>query len=361
MSIQYQVLWRNPAGELIGVFDSINGLDLAYAEGAVGGLSLIIPEVGLTPNDFTVDQIIEFHRGEQGNLYLEGERSWFLRTWEFRDGLITLKCVDQNCLLGARVIAYNAETAYTDKTGAADNLMKAFVRENIGALAVDTARTQTQITVQSDNSAAPSTTKQCTREKLLTVLQGLAKSSAEAGTYLSFDLVNVGAAAFEFRTYTGQRGADHGLAGGNILEFSKGAGNVSSLIYREDHSNEETYCYAGGLGQEENRVVVGVASAGMTASPWNRREFFWDGRNTDDVSALTTEAQSELRERRSTKMIEAVVQQTQGCRYGIEYRYGDRVVVSAAGWSVDCRLSTVHISVNSKGKEIIDLKLRGEW
>lgn len=361
MSLQYQVLWFHADASPIGVFDSINRIDLAYAEAAIGAMTLVVPETGLTPENFSVDQILEFWRGEQGNLYREGERVWFIRSWEFSDGYVTIKAVDQNDLLNARVIAYAANTAYTDKTDNADDMMKAFVRENLGSSATDSTRRLSAISIQPDAGAAPSVDKACSREKLLSVLRSLAKSSIEKGTYLTFDLVCTGPGLFDFRTYTGQRGADHGASGLSPLTFSIGAGNLSKVVFREDHSDEETFCYAGGLGQESNRVVVGVAGAGATSSPWNRREFFWDGRSTYDTAILTNEAQSELRARRARRSIEATVQQTAGFRYGIEYNYGDLVAVYSHGYTVDCRLSTVRITVDSKGKEIIDLKLRGEW
>jgi hypothetical protein len=357
----YSLNWKTPNGNMIASFDHFTRMEFAYGEMQVGALDLVLPARFYKPSDFSVDQIIEIYRSaDSGPMILEGERAWFLRDWEFRDYKVFLKAYDNNFLLDGRNIEYKAKTAQAKKTGAADDMMKAIVRENIGALCTDTTRILSDFTVQADSGSGPTLTdKEFSLNNLLTTLQSLHTAALDSGVYISFEVVYLGGGKFEFRTYKDRRGANHGISG-DTLTFSEAYYNLKDISYKESHSGEKTQCIAAGKGQDAARVWGSATSDGLNKSKWNRREVVLDGRQSDDSAVLDKEASEQLTKYRAKVAISGTVVQAPGCRYEIEYGYGDMLAAEAYGQVVDCRLSTVHGIVDEQSRETIDLKLSGE-
>jgi hypothetical protein len=145
-----------------------------------------------------------------------------------------------------------------------------------------------------------------------------------------------------------------------MLVFGKDRLNLKDITYEEKHADEKTYALAAGKGEKTDRVWGEAVSGALNASPWNRREMTLDGRDTDVVATLQKAAADELMLNKAKLSVSGTVVQTPGCRYGVDYNFGDLVVAEAFGTPVNCRLSTIHITINEAGLETIDLKLRGE-
>lgn len=368
---EYTVLLYDAYGVPLTELGQFSYLELVRSEMGVGSLTLHLPPdydaYLFSEGDLIVDRRIEVYRQPFGGAaYLEGETQFLLR-----DGTqvseatqrTELSCPDANDLLARRIVAYAAASAQASKTiDPADDMLKAIVRENLGALATDTDRDwSAYLMVAPDFSLGPNLSKAFSRRNVLTVLQEIAQASAEAGTYLTFDVVRVDAAMLDFRTYTGQRGIDHRWPGGvSPVLLSEGRGSLRDVRSARKHRDEITYVYAGGQGEEAARTI-GTASdtARIGQSPFGRIEQFVDARMTSDAASLADEADAALRAGQPRKSFSAQFAETPGVVYGLHIRWGDYVTAERAGESIDCRLSTIQITV-SEGRENIGLSLRAE-
>jgi hypothetical protein len=356
----YDPFGANPVD--LGRFEQ---LEWARVVNGVGAATITVPYT-LPWSIFRRDNRILIERQAGAAWETAGETIYFLRRWglELEGGLYkySLLAFDANDLLRRRIVAYAAGSAQAKKAAApATNLMKAVVRENLGALSTGTGRDLSDyLTIPPNDGAGASIAKAFSRRQVLTVLQEVALSSALAGTYVAFDIVASTVAALTFRTYTGQRGADRRYPGGSAVVLSPEQGNLTSLKQVFDATEEATVAYAGGQGEgEERAVATATDSARLAASPFNRIEIFKDARNTDTEAALQDEADATLRAARPKRIFAARVNDTAGTQFGVHYRFGDYVTAQFAGESFDCRIEAVKVTV-AGGDETVDVQLRSE-
>lgn len=373
MANSYQVR----AADVLGVEQTIiadhgpgafAALDLAYAVNAIGALTLTLDATRYDKRLFPRDARLIVERSIDGaSPYAEGERAWLVRRAKrsiSADGIrqLVITAVDGPHLLKRRIVAYNAGTSETSKTGTADDVCKAIVRENFVS-ATDTTRNlaATLFAVQPDLTAGASISKAFARRVVLTVLQELAEASTTAGTYLAFDVVWTGS-LFEFRTYAGQRGVDHSSDSGQPVLIGPDFGNLADVEDTDDAMDEVTVVYAGGQGEKATRdIATALDSVRIGASPFNRIEDFRQSNNTekDDIAQLQDEADSALRAGRPRRIVSGTFIDTPGVTYGRHIHFGDIVPASVDGDTVDCRIDAVHLAVEG-GRETVDLRLRSE-
>lgn len=370
MSARYEVRVSDPFGNLLEVLTEFERLDLARKENDYGTLEVVLANEDAWPWDFwRVDMKLEVWRTPEGSSIggLEGETVFFLRNWEFgceNNGARRVRLVgyDANYLWGGREIEYAAGSSQADKLNVpADDLMKAIVRENAGALATDTTRSLAgYLTVAADLGLAPVTSKSFARRKVLTVMQELAEESLQQGTYLAFDTVYTGASTLEFRTYVGQRGNNRGSTSGNALTISERSGTLQGGRLTEQHAGEINVVNAAGQGTGTERLVVQATNnALLNASPWARREKMLDCRNASLTATVTAEARAELFAERPRKVITGRLLENEGALYGRDFGFGDLVSVEHEGVTMDARINLVHVSVEA-GVETLDIWVRGE-
>ena len=359
----YYLRWYSDAGERYDFPSMIHKMDLVRSENRVGVCSVTVPRAKLQYTDLKVDQIFEVWRTKNNTDGLQNETAYFVRDWEFyRDSegreFVTVFGYDANYLLDGAIVGYAAASAQSQKTANADNMIKAIVSENLGA---DAVAARQKITVAGDLSAAPSITKGFSWRNVLKVCQEIAEKSTEDGTYLVFDVVRTNPATFELRTYTGQRGNDHGRYSSDVRLVGKQYGNLEGEKLGTYHSDEVNYVYVGGEGEEDAREIVErTATARVNASAWNRREAFRDARNTKTTAGLQAEGDAVLDARSPKQVMTGRLRDTAGMRYNIEYGFGDIVSVEAFGYFVDCHVATVRQTVTPEAGEQIDVRLRGE-
>jgi hypothetical protein len=338
-------------------------LELGYREKQIGWLTLDLPGF-LSRDVFPIDGLVRVERSIDGAPpYLEGDRAWLIQKVTYlvgAQGTVTTRvvAVDGNDLLRRRIVDYNADTANTDKTDLADDMMKEIVRENFVS-ATDTTRnlSSTLFSVDADVGAAPSLTKAFTRREVLAVLQELAEAATLAGTYTTFEVVWTGA-AFAFRTWTGQRGVDH--SGADRVLLGPAYRNLTDVEDTDDATEEATRVIAGGQGEGADREIARADDATRQgASPYNLIEDFSNQNNTADATQLADEADSLLQLRRPRRVISGTFVDTPGATYGRHFGYGDLIVAEVNSQSVTCRVDAVHITV-SGGREQVDIRLRSE-
>lgn len=365
LDFAYTITLYDALGARLTQLNEYEEFDCTRRENEIGELEISLPNI-YDRDLFEVDRIIDIERTISGRTYVDGETYWYIRKWRYeddRDGRerLILVCKDTNHLLDRRIIAYNAGSAFADKTDFADDMMKEIIDENYGSGATDTTRDiSTYLTIQADASAAPSISKAFSRRMVIDALREIADDSLENGTYLVFDCARTAPGFAEFRTYPGQRGVDHGSSSGDQRVVSKERGNLTNASIEFDYEDMANYVYAGGQGEGANRVIkTALDQSSINKSPVNRIEYFEDARNAFKPATVQAEANQILQGKRARIRFDGEITDTDNFRYGIDYGYGDIVTAEYQGYSIDCHVDTVRIVVKG-GREIITARIRGE-
>jgi hypothetical protein len=362
----YAVWLTDVSGARIALLDGFETLDFALAANAPGALTLTMPGA-FDPRVVPIDgRILVYRTATGGAPLLVGDAAWLVRRVRRlldADGRrqVVIHAVSALELLQRRIVAYDAATSYTQKTAAADNLIKAIARENLGTLATDTARSwASSLTIAADTSAAPSVTMGFARANVLDTVQKVCQASAQAGTRLYVDIVAPTDATLELRTYTGRRGTDHGSTSTSPVVFGPEHGNLTDPEIDDDYSAEVTYIYAGGQGQEDQRVVSTASDATRIArSPFGRREALHDARavaNNPNGTLLNDEAKAALEAGRPRRRFQATLLDTPGTTYGVHWAWGDTIAARWEDATGDYRIEAIRFTVQDN-RETIETRL----
>ena len=375
MTVRYDVQISNPYGVqltpqvsagYVGDANLYSAMSWSRVVNDAGVLVLTYPGE-LLPQLLRPDNIITVYRIVDGVPQLVTDTAWLLRrVRRLLDGsgrLFTeITAYSGNYLLSARGVAYQVRSAFSTKSGAADDLIKAYVRENLGSSATDTARTITGFTVQADTGQGVSVDAVMGwRDDLLTVARELAQASTEAGTYIAFDVVYQGGGAWDLRTYAGQRGTDRRIPGTNFgFLLGTAYGNVSNVEYVTDWSDTITAAYGLGSGAGSRRKVqIALDAARIAESPYGRRETYVDAANAGTNNQVLRAARAAVRAGRPRQSFKARITETPVSRFGVDWNWGDYVTVTALGVTVDARIDAVAVRVQ-QGSEDIDAYVRAE-
>lgn len=359
MATDYRIAVYTPEGQPLANVEQFASLEYALTENEVGAMTLVIPPI-LSEDLFKVDTQLAIYRTVDSTFtYLEGETRWFVRKINILDGesgqLMTITAYDAKHLLGRRVVDYFAGSAQaTESSTAIDNSMKTVVSENLGSSAGSaTGRNiSTYLDIEPNLTLLPTSSKSFAWRNVLTVLQEMAKDSAQRGTYASFDVVWTGS-KFVFKVYSVQRGVDRRIATGSQLLFALEFGSLSSATLERDWSEEANYVKVGGQGEQSERQVASATDSDrIIASPFNRMEVFQDARNSSTSAQLTAEANDRLWQGQPRLRFTGTVQETTTTRYGREYGFGDLVTARYRNFTFDCRISRVNVLVDEGGEHI---------
>lgn len=290
-------------------------------------------------------ELVVLHRTPQYNLYENGRETF------------TSYCRGLNDLLHRRHVVYFANTAYTLKSAPADDVMKAFVRENATSAANIAARrsfgvffAQMQgLTVTADTSQAPVWAGARAWQNLHDILVDV---SLPSGT--DFEVVRVGDSglAFEFNTYYPQRGVDRS----STLTFAPHLGNMKSVVMTKSRTEEANIVYVLGQGEDAARQVVPRVSAEVfaanTGSLWNWIETTRDARSQPGLAELQSFGDEQLKELAAQDQFEFEILQTDTRQYGRDYDVGDIIRAEYRNVNATKKIVAVKVSMQ-EGKEII--------
>jgi hypothetical protein len=313
----------------------------------VGQCVLVLPAT-FNSQYFRVDGFVQILRN--------GRMDWvgLMRSIQIEqdaDGQSTiLTSVGLNDLLRRRIVAYAAGTSQADKSGYADNMMKAVVRENLGAQAgSERDLSAFGLSVQQDLSQGPTIHKSFAWRRVLDVLQEISDEANENGTPVYFDIIWNGQQRYEFQTFLNQRGIDR-----TNFVFSTEWGNLEEPTVKFAYDNEVNYVYAGGQGEGTSRLIVEVGdSARVGRSVWNRCESFADARNSETEDGVRVAAQRELSAGQPRQAWAGRIVDIPSSRYGVHFDIGDRVSVSLPGFGLyTAMIKTIKISVDVNGERI---------
>lgn len=367
MSSTYTVYLATPVGQRIAVLTFTN-LTYTLAVNTVSTLKITLP-ASFSDTLIQVDSRIEVWRAvDGGSEYLEADKIWLVQIIDRTLGVhahTVVTCVCPVDLLRRRIVAYSAGTAYTNKTGRADDLIKAFARENLtsGMNSTDrdvvgAANIGAYFTVEGDVGQGAALSIASTRDTVLDVCRKLCAASATAGIYLAFDVIWDGAGV-ALRTYRDQRGVDHRAGEGiDPIILSPDFGNMADVRMIEDYSAEATVVIAGGQGVGASRTIATASDPlRQGASPFGHREVFAQANTSDTSTQVADVADARLRAGRPQRSITGRISETPGTRYGVHWGYGDRVTVQVDGINYDARIDSVSIAY-TPGEETINAAIR---
>lgn len=273
--------------------------------------------------------------------------------------LFTAYCPGQMWLLGTRHVLWYARTSNRSRFAsvAAETVLKTLVVYNAGASATTgngrlRTGTITGISNQADGSGGNTISWSCAWKNLLEELQDIARVAGG-----DFDLIKTGAATWQFRWYTGQRGTDRSAT----VIFATSRGNMANPIYRYSRIAEKTVALAAGQGDGSARETAIRTGDDYAAS--NDVEVFVDARNVPvgDTAGLQAAADEALDENQAREDFGFDVLQTQSCAYGVHYcidgDIGDLVTARYLALSATLKIIGVTVQVQPDGSETIDLEM----
>lgn len=370
MAVTYDLLLKSPLGVPLAVLDRFISFEYQRVVNDVGQLTVILPWGAYPQSLFDDDNIIELWRTVDNHLpYLEGDTVFFIQTVNKRlsangEKVLEVIALDPLQIVHYFFVQYAASSPQADKSGPSDDMTKAIIRENMGTLATDATRAIPYITVQSDLSLGPSTSKAFSRRNVLTVIQEIADDAFTKGTYLAFDLVSTNPASgvnLDFRTYINTRGVDHRWpSSANPILLDPENGNLSELVRGIDNRAMENAVSAGGQGDRDLRTVATSFDLNsINQDPWNRHEAWVNARNVSDPASVQAEADAELRAMRERKTFSGRFVDTPGIRYGVHFKFGDYLTCVWDGEQFDMRANSVGIKVADK-QETLTVILRSD-
>lgn len=368
---RYELSTATAGGMPTGPIENIIRGSYARTVNAVGEMNLVLPDI-YPDGWFQRDTRIYVQRKVgNGAPKLDMETCWFVQDISSSLSVegqpaLALRCVDAIALLGYRIVAYNANNAGIPgslKVQEADDMMKAIVRENYGALASDPLRDLSiHLSVADDTAQAPILKKEFSRRTLIDIFKELCDSSLEEGTYLAFDIVcDINTGMLEFRTYVGQRGNDHRVSSGVPVILDVGTDTLADVVLSEKHTNEKTYVYAGGQGVADVRPIeVAFDQTRIDGSPFGRRELFVDANNTTDPVILTREAAAALIKGKPAREFSGRLNDEATVIRGIEWDYGDFLTANYRRRGFDVHVDKLGVTFNENGSVQTDAALGAE-
>lgn len=366
MRVVYQIeIYDPPGATRLGYLNRFTSAQFVRKVNGVGAgvLSIAADELpsGVleVSNEIRRDlRVLPYVSRDNGPFKLLMDAAWLTRGIAFtenrRGEVATIRMVDSVDLLRRRIVASAAGTAGARKAGFAEVIMKAFASEAFGPLA-SAARQFPGVTIQANQSLGQSVTKAAAWRNLLLTLQEITADSAQAGTYIAFDVVCVAPNALEFQVYAGQRGQDQRSS----LLIGTDYGNLTDVDIDYAADDEVSFAYAGGQGEGSERQITGYAdSARAVASDYNRIEDFIDSRNVDyvNIADLTNEARAAVRDGRPRMGMQGSLVSTDATRFGRDYDFGDYIRAQTRRGSFDARIDAVQVTIEN-GVETVAAKL----
>lgn len=363
----YSATLYTPQGDMQ---DQIPFLRLWYRLSAaqIGALEIDVP-TSFDMSQIVRDSQIAIRRAvEGGPEYLEGNKRWLVRKIRrayAKANTITIFAVCPNDLLRRRIIAYDADTTYTGKTGAAGDVLLALARENLGTLVdsnrdtVQNADISTFLTIQANTGAGASLSIKCARDNLLETCRKICEASITAGTYMAFDIQWNGN-KFSLQVYPQQIGLDRRYPSGESpLILGQDFGSFADVEVIDDYTEEATVIIAGAQGLAAARTTATATdTTRLNASPLNQCEVFYQGNGAGyDSTVLADLADGKLRAARPLRLMTGRVSDTPGTRYGRDWNWGDYVTVQVETLNSNARIDSVAIEV-AGGRETIDAGVR---
>jgi hypothetical protein len=357
MATLYEVWLADDAGNRFQLVDTFEYLTWARTLNTVGAFAIRFAAAQFTRSWFALNRRVEIWRQPQGGhkyLILVGFMRYLERGMEGSNSYIVVGGPDALDLLSTRIIDAYSDTAGADKVGTADDVMKEYVRENLGASAASGRDiTGDGFSVQADLSDGPAVQWAAARHNLLRVCRDLGEAAYQLSTPIYFDIVHPTPSTFEFRTYVNQRGMDRTTGQPNAVTLSPEDETLANPVLVQDWTGEQTYIYALGQSTGGTRAVEEVSdNTRLNVAKFNRREGIADGRDYGTAAELQDLGRRQLRAMRPLRLFSGDIVDKDGNRLGLNWDFGDKISASYGGELYDMMITSVGARFDGRGETV---------
>jgi hypothetical protein len=361
MPVAYQIRVYSPTGELQAVTDRFRALTIEHRTNIASTLTLSMYGLENIIQHFVLDAIVEvrrtfpeagldwyteyvgFHRTPQQQITTGDSRIYT----SYSRGLLDL--------INRRSVRYYADTEGSAKgPGAADDIIKQYVRENAGPLAtVGNGRLSDGITpgltIAPDLSEAPVYEGAHAWKNLLEAIKDIGEPHN-----VDYDVVWLGGASFEFRTYWPQKGTDRSAGQPDAVVFGATQGNFSNPSHTISRTDEVTSVLVLGPGEGPLRdtTLVNAPVTTINESPYNLIEQDQNASQEDRLNALIAIGNEVLYEKRAALNFTFDPIQTPFSSYGKHYFLGDIVTSMMLGFQFNVKIEAVTVNVSDNAERI---------
>ena len=361
----YQVWFIDPANDdVLLFFDQSQIYQLQY-ERNLNDISVVTVELSADNKDFfeliPFDTIIEVRRIPKGETVAVTENAYVVRTiTRTREGLderFVIGGLSLEWILSGRIIDPdddpNQAGGYSTKAGAADDVIREYVREQAADLA-SANRSYPDFSVPATSSIGKGIGRRLRYENLWNQV----KEMATAGDVdFEFVRLNDGAGSFEMRI--GQVGSDKSFKTTTPLPpytvLSPNRGNIESPQYRIDKRDEITTVYVLSEGQNTNRKLFVLESGNQNNSVFARREKKIEARQSERTSTeeIFTNALFELNKNLTKREFDFdVIPGAGGAEYRVDFDLGDIITVKWESILTTIRITNITVTIDSNGEKI---------
>lgn len=362
----YQITITDPAtGSVLSVFDGTALDDMRFSRvlDDVGLLAVTLPYSNDLPNIFILDSLVEVQRTSPLTGKLQTEDVYLTRlTQHFRQGdeeKFIIGGFSLNHLLARRLIDpaddSGAAGGYSTKTGASDDVLVSYARQQCGDLCLTPARQYPNFSIAPSSSLGNAVGRRLRYENLLEVFQDVCKQSSLI--LMDFQIVRV--AGNLLRLYVAPIGTDKSKTRNYpfapFVELNPLRGNLSDPSLLSDRKQEQNFVYALAQGPGESRIVTRVAGNGINDSPYNRIEFTTDVRQAQrgDTTTVKTSAGAALNDKQPKDEFTFKPSGSEpGGIYRLDYDLGDIVTCSFDDQSLDLRIRGAEITLSADNEDI---------
>ncbi len=371
MAIDYYIDILSETGQRMAQVKNFLALRFSRVANDIGQCEVVFPRSD--EPYLRIDSRLVLYRSYGAGFGAATRTVWFIRRIEKQTdatGLetthVTAYCA--NHLLKRRVVAYADGTAQTNKTGYADDVMKAIVRENFGAGAGSLRPISTAyFAVDADNGVGmnhgPTITKEFAWQPVFDVLKDIGDSSMAAGSPVYFDVVATQGGLLTFRTfleYIGiNRSPKDNSLGKGLTRFvaSHKRANVGESTYISDWSEAANTAYALAQGYGNTKIWLSGGLAYSDAAPFRRYEVAEDVGQTTNLLGLSDAINRILSAHRQKDTFELSLIPSPNNVFGRDWDWGDQITVEYNGEVFDAPIVAVDVSYD-KGIETIKATLR---
>lgn len=151
------------------------------------------------------------------------------------------------------------------------------------------------------------------------------------------------------------QGSDHTAGSAKPVLFSTGFDNLESSTYTVDEKPWRNAAYAGGAGEDEQRLIQTIFENERVPAGFDRRETWIDGGSIDNVEDLIYEARYKVREKTRTETLTGDLAPSGPFVYRKDWDLGDLVTLQnkRLGVALDTRITEVKESYERDRQEVI--------
>lgn len=348
MAVKVHVVLKNQAGSEVATLTDWRSLSVIHTVNGLSSFVLKLDDQNQFVSLFEKDGQIEIYRSDLENSlpkYKEFEgviRAFQYQFTEDKHGVFIVKGRGYNDLLARRIIAYQAGTIYSEKSAVAQTVLRGYVNENAGPAAISPPRLRNGViaglSIETGTPGGPVWSGARAYRNLMDICVEVGNA-----TGYDFDVIGIGDALYEFRTYAGQRGSDRSINGLNHATGKNAAGNSPVIFslewdnmknpnYEISSLNEINCVFVLGQGAETARVIEIITNApAIATTPINLRELSRDARNEATLAGLDDRGDALLVENATKETLTFDYKPSPACLYGKNFTWGDMITAQYRG------------------------------